>query len=153
MRFTLRTAEAADRIAWHISAVVERAIEMLPEAERVAAGVELARTLVDRIVAGTAVTELGDERPEEAARVLRAIHRLRPDGQPAAIDAPLIPLLDSALLTNSPGEPAVGHQVAAEIASADRIDLIMAFIRRSGIRPLREKRRGGMWPTAAGCGS
>lgn len=137
----LRTAEAADRIAWHISSVVERAIEMLPERDRAAVAIELARMLVDRIVEATAVTELEGERPVESASVLRAVHRLRPDGQPATIDAPLIPLLDSALLTNSPGEPAVGHQVAAEIASADRIDLIMAFIRRSGIRPLREKLR------------
>jgi superfamily II DNA or RNA helicase/HKD family nuclease len=100
---------------------------------------------VDRVVEGTNVAELSDERPATrrpgGRGVLRAVHRLRPDGAPREIDAPLIPLLDSALLTNSPGEPAVGHQVAAEIASADRIDLIMAFIRRSGIRPLREKLR------------
>jgi hypothetical protein len=138
---SLRPAEAADRIAWHIAAVVERAIEMVPESKRMETGVRLARTLVEQLVEDTQVTELTDERPHDPAKVLRAIHRLRPDGQSATIDAPLIPLLDSALLTNSPGEPAVGHQVAAEIASADRIDLIMAFIRRSGIRSLREKLR------------
>jgi HKD family nuclease len=121
--------------------VVERAIEMVPESQRTTGGAALARTLVDRVVEATNVSELTDERPADLAIVLRAVHRLRPDGAPRAIDAPLIPLLDSALLTNSPGEPAVGHQVAAEIASADRIDLIMAFIRRSGIRPLREKLR------------
>ena len=137
----LRTAEAADRIAWHIASVVERAIEMLPESQRARAGVALARSLVDRVVEGTAVAELGAQRPREPAGVLRAVQRLQPDGQPAPIDAPLIPLLDSALLTNSPGEPNVGSQISAEIASADRIDLIMAFIRRSGILPLREKLR------------
>src|SRR5690554_6195870 len=126
----LRSAEAADRIAWHIAAVVERAIEMLPELERAAVGIELARTLVERVVEATDLAELEDHRPDEPGHVLRAVHRLRPDGRPAAIEEPLIPLLDSALLTNSPGEPAVGHQVATEIASADRIDLIMAFIRR-----------------------
>ena len=59
----LRTAEAADRIAWHVAAVVERAIDMLPEAERADAGVALARTLVDTIVGATDVTDLLDERP------------------------------------------------------------------------------------------
>jgi superfamily II DNA or RNA helicase/HKD family nuclease len=137
----LRTAEAADRIAWHIASVVERAIEMLPESQRTTAGVALARSLVDRVVEATDVAELTDHRPRDPAELLRAVHRLRPDGQPKPIDAPMIPLLDSALLTNSPGEPAVGHQVATEIASADRIDLIMAFIRRSGIRPLLEGMR------------
>ncbi len=135
---SLRTAEAADRIAWHIASVVERAIEMLPESKRAEAGAALARSLVARVVNATEVTELADESLREPPEVLRAVSRLRPDGSPADIDAPLIPLLDSALLTNSPGEPNVGRQIAAEIASADRIDLIMAFIRRSGIQPLRE---------------
>jgi superfamily II DNA or RNA helicase len=67
--------------------------------------------------------------------------RLLPDGNPEDIDTPLIPLLDSALLTNSPGEPRVGHELAAEIPSADRIDVVMAFIRRTGIAPFREKLR------------
>ncbi len=149
----LRNAEAADRIAWHIASVVERAIEALPEAQRAAAGVALARSLVDRVVEENgAAAELTTERPPDPACVLFGVHRLRPTGTPKPIDAPLIPLLDSALLTNSPGEPAVGHQVAAEIASADRIDLIMAFIRRSGIRPLREKLRKHV-ETAARSGS
>ena len=49
---------------------------------------------------------------------------------------PLIPLLDTTLLTNAPGEPRVGNQLLTELHSADRIDLVMAFIRRSGIGPL-----------------
>jgi superfamily II DNA or RNA helicase/HKD family nuclease len=49
---------------------------------------------------------------------------------------PLIPLLDTTLLTNAPGEPRVGHQVSTEIYSADRIDVVMAFIRRSGVSQL-----------------
>lgn len=137
----VRAAEAADRIAWHVASVVERAIEMLPDAERTRIGVELARTLIDGILEQTNLSELADQQLSDRGQVLRAIRPLRPDGEPAAVDVPLIPLLDSALLTNSPGEPNVGSQVAAEIASADRIDLIMAFIRRSGIRPLREKLR------------
>ena len=68
--------------------------------------------------------------------VLRAIAERRPDGSAAPIAQPLIPLLDTALLTNSPGEPVVGSQLRAEIDSADRIDVVMAFIRRSGIAPL-----------------
>jgi HKD family nuclease len=57
------------------------------------------------------------------------------------VSEPLIPLLDTALLTNSPGEPRVGHQLIAEIASADRIDFVMAFIRHSGIRPMLDSLR------------
>ena len=66
---------------------------------------------------------------------------LLPDGSPESIPVPLIPLLDTTLLTNSPGEPRVGHQIQTEIASADRIDVIMAFIRRSGLAQIREPLR------------
>jgi HKD family nuclease len=68
--------------------------------------------------------------------VLRAVVGLLPDGTGESIPQPLIPLLDTTLLTNAPGEPRVGNQVLTEICSADRIDLVMAFIRRSGIAPM-----------------
>src|SRR5262249_22381492 len=66
------------------------------------------------------------------------IARRMPDGSPETIAPPLIPLLDTTLLTNAPGEPRVGSQLHTEIASADAIDIVMAFIRFSGIRPLLE---------------
>ncbi len=68
--------------------------------------------------------------------VLRSITTSLPDGTAAQITQPLIPLLDTTLLTNAPDEPRVGSQVEQEIHSADRIDVVMAFIRFSGISPL-----------------
>ena len=136
----LRNAEAADRIARHVADVIEHAIDDAPEDGRAALGVELARRLID-LIASTATPELLEHRPDTAGRILRAIVGRMPDGTPETIEAPLIPLLDTALLTNSPGEPRVGSQIQAEIASADRIDVVMAFIRRSGLAPLRDKLR------------
>lgn len=70
--------------------------------------------------------------PSDPATVLHAIlGRLPDDAQ--AIAQPLIPLLDTTLLTNAPGEPNLWSQLRSEIESADRIDVVMAFIRRSGI--------------------
>ncbi|MDP9225855.1 MAG: DEAD/DEAH box helicase family protein, partial [Actinomycetota bacterium] len=54
---------------------------------------------------------------------------------------PLIPLLDTTLLTNAPGEPRVGKQILTEIESADAIDVVMAFVRRSGLTPIAEALR------------
>ncbi len=140
-RTGLRAAEAADRIALHVSRVVERALEMVPEERRTEIGIPLARTLIEGIVDRLGLEALLADRPLEPGEILRSVTPVRPDGTPAPLEGPLIPLLDSALLTNAPGEPSVGHQIAAEIASADRIDLVMAFIRRTGIRPLRDKLR------------
>lgn len=135
----LRNAEAADRIALHLASVVERAIETLPERERAKVGVGIARRIIEQVVGEAGGGDLIAERPIEPPQLLRAIRGRLPDGRPASIDEPLIPLLDTTLLTNAPGEPRVGHQLLTEIASADRIDLVMAFIRRSGIAPLRER--------------
>jgi HKD family nuclease len=50
---------------------------------------------------------------------------------------PLIPLADSTLLVNASGEPSVGQALIHEIPSAQRIDLLCAFIKWSGLRLLQ----------------
>lgn len=138
----LRPAEAPDRIAWHLSRQLERAIAGVGDDQRVDAGIAVARALLDRL--GELLDrerEFDDERPAPPGEVLRAVRRVRPDGRPADVGEPLIPLLDTTLLTNAPGEPSLWSQLSAEIESADAIDVVMAFIRRSGIRPLLDALR------------
>lgn len=137
----LNNAEAADRLALHVARVVEQAINAVPENARADVGSELARRLVELLSEDPSRAALMNQRPVSPGSVLRAIMPLGPDGTPQDIAGPLIPLLDTTLLTNSPGEPRVGHQIATEIASADRIDVVMAFIRRTGIAPLRDQLR------------
>lgn len=137
VRGPLRAAEAADRIALHLARFVERAISTISEDERSKTGIDLARRLVDAVIRSLpAAEDLAAERPTELGELLHSVVGRLPDGRPELIPEPLIPLLDTTLLTNAPGEPRVGHQLLAEIHSADRIDVVMAFIRRSGIAPL-----------------
>ncbi|MBI5518321.1 MAG: DUF3427 domain-containing protein [Deltaproteobacteria bacterium] len=140
-REPLHDAEAADRLALHLAGVVERAVTSLEPAERVSRGVALARRLVDVIVEHTETDALSAERPLASAQVLRSVLARLPDGSPEDLPAPWTSLLDTTLLTNAPGEPRLGSQLRAEIASADRIDVVMAFIRRSGIAPLLDPLR------------
>jgi superfamily II DNA or RNA helicase/HKD family nuclease len=133
----LRNAEAADRLALHIATLVERAVLAWPENDRAQLGAEMVSALVAHLTELTNAAVPLSERPAIPASLLRAIRGRRPDGSLADIEEPLIPLLDTTLLTNAPGEPRVGHQILTEIASADRIDVVMAFIRRTGIAPLR----------------
>jgi superfamily II DNA or RNA helicase len=136
IRGGLQAPEAADRIALHLARVVERAIATIDESERTAVGIDLARRLIDMIRTLPSAGALATERPVQLGEVLRCVVGHLPDGRPEVIASPMIPLLDTTLLTNAPGEPRVGHQVLTEIHSADRIDVVMAFIRRSGIAPL-----------------
>lgn len=99
----------------------------------------VARGLLDRL-GELAEVDQGTQLVEPAS-VLNAILRRRPDGKPEELEAPVIPLLDTTLLTNAPGEPTLWSQLQSEIASATSIDLVMAFIRRSGMRPLLDALR------------
>ena len=99
----------------------------------------MARALLDRL--GELVEVDPSDAPVDPATVLHAILGRRPDGSPESIAQPLIPLLDTTLLTNAPGEPNLWNQLRSEIESADRIDVVMAFIRRSGIAPLLDALR------------
>ena len=137
----LRAAEAADRVALHLSRVVQRAIASLDDDERVASSIGLARRLIQQIEATIEGSGAAREAPIAPGRVLRAISARLPDGSAESIPQPLVPLLDTTLLTNAPGEPSVGSQLRAETHSADRIDVVMAFIRRSGVTPLLEALR------------
>ncbi|MFZ4519332.1 MAG: DUF3427 domain-containing protein [Microthrixaceae bacterium] len=140
----LESAEAADRLALHVSAVVERAVAGLPDALRSEVGAELVRRLVDALereivaVAGRAA-DLGDDRPVGDGTVLRSIGAVGPDGRAVFDEYPATPLLDTALLTNARGEPNLAHQLRSEIPSADRIDVVMAFVVRSGLAPYRHE--------------
>ena len=135
----LDSADAADRIAWHLSRQVERALVDVNDDQRVEVGLRVARALLDRL--GEFVESDPGARPTDPASVLHAILRRLPDGSTAAVDVPLIPLLDTTLLTNAPGEPTLWSQLRSEIESADEIDVVMAFIRRSGIGPLLDALR------------
>ena len=54
---------------------------------------------------------------------------------------PHVPLSASDLLVNARGEPGVGHALDREIPSADRIDLLCAFVRWNGLRLLLPRLR------------
>lgn len=55
------------------------------------------------------------------------------------LERPLTPLSSAALLTNARGEPSLMTELRAELASADRVDLLCAFVRWAGIRVLEEQ--------------
>jgi HKD family nuclease len=137
----LRPADAADRLAFHLERLIRRALSSVAEKERAAVGVALARKLVAHIDSAVAGSPLAGEAPVAPGVVLRALLGRHPDGTVNPLPEPLIPLLDTALLTNAPGEPRVGSQILAEIPSADRIDVVMAFVRWTGLVPLLDTLR------------
>lgn len=129
-RSQLHPAEAGDRLAFHLGRLLMQVIDGVDEKHRVSDGITLVRKLLDSMESD--LTKGQCVVPEDS--LLQAVLGRDPSGSPVPIESPLIPLLDTTLLTNARGEPRVGHQIGTEIDSAQRIDIVMAFIRRSGIR-------------------
>jgi HKD family nuclease len=137
----LTDAEAADRLSRYLGDFVKRAIESVPEREQAAFGVRLTRQLLEELSRRRDGALTPDELPIEPGRVLRALLRSLPGGGVETIERPLTPLLDTTVFTNARGEPSVRHELQAEIASAESIDIVIAFIRYSGIAPLLDALR------------
>jgi hypothetical protein len=134
----LSDAEASDRISRHVARLLAQAIEAAPERERTAEGIRLAREVLELLGAVGPVADLELDIPTYPGQVLQALLRTQPDGSLEQIERPLTPLLDTTVFTNAPGEPKVGYELRAEVHSADSIDVVIAFIRWSGVRPLFE---------------
>lgn len=87
--------------------------------------------------------EATEESPTEP-RQLRTLRRIPGPGvEPwTGLDRrPSIPLTEAALLTNAHGEPSVGSELRAELATCDGVDLLIAFVMWPGLRILEAELR------------
>jgi superfamily II DNA or RNA helicase/HKD family nuclease len=75
----------------------------------------------------------------ESAEILTAVRNsaLADSRKTSAI--PAIPLSDLALLTNAKGEPNMRSQLQRELQSADRVDILMAFVMKQGVALISEQ--------------
>ena len=66
-------------------------------------------------------------------RELRSVAAIPTAGPPQHPLRPRTRLSESALLTNAPGDESLLHALLAELASADAVDLLCAFVRLQGV--------------------
>jgi superfamily II DNA or RNA helicase len=126
----LGASEAARRLAEHFGAHLERALNSIPKKERPHAQVELVNELlavVERHAGSFPVSDDGVH-----GRLLTAVR-----GGDALPLRPQLPLSESGLYVNANRERSLEVALKLEIESADRIDLICAFLFWEGYRPLR----------------
>nr|WP_316776385.1 DUF3427 domain-containing protein [Streptomyces sasae] len=131
-------------LARHISRAIGRRLSQLPQDKRVAVANQIIKSLASEAadLETTDVVELIADGPRQllalAEREAPGVYAIRP----------LTPLSETALITNSPEDPSLGSELRAELATADRIDLLCAFVKWYGIRvlesSLREAARRGV---------
>jgi superfamily II DNA or RNA helicase/HKD family nuclease len=128
-------AEQALTIARHLSPIIERSLR--------AAGTADDRAELARRILGVLPHAFADG---ETLRLLEAgkIARLDEIARATALGAsrlprPATPFSDAALMTNSHNEPTLAAELRAEMASADHVDLLCAFVKWQGLRLLEEQ--------------
>lgn len=129
----LDAADSHSVLARHLAAEVERALAAVPRDERPNAQVAIVNSLLDELqrIAGSS-DEPDGGKVQSPGRELLAVFKTTP------YERPQTPLASSTLLTRNRAEPSLGGELAREVASADRIDVLVAFITVGGVRLLRD---------------
>lgn len=120
---------SAQVLSRHISSTVQRLLQGLSPAEQVVAANQILESINTMDGAKEWVELIAD-----GPRQLLAIAEQEAPGVYAV--RPATPLSETALLTNSPGDPSLGFELRAELATADRVDLLCAFVKWHGLRVL-----------------
>ncbi len=128
--------EASQVLASFVSDAVLRSLLAARPEERV--------SLANHVLASLGAGDVVEPGPQQ----LLALRRPIAPGVWSLDTRPQTPLSQPALLTNAHGEPSMGTEIAAELDSADSVDLLCAFVKWSGLRVLKEpllrlKQRGG----------
>ena len=124
-------------LARHVYQLLRRALEGIPgEGDTQSANqIALANRLVEVLFEHGA---MADDRVADAARLLlEAVERRVLGSTPAPITRPTLSLRRTGLLVNGRRDVQIASEIAREIPSADRIDLLCAFVRHSGLRLFR----------------
>lgn len=150
-RTDLDPADAHEVLGRHIAALTTRALRAVSGSDResLARQVAIANQIAETIASI-------EPRAVDTADQVTDVHKLltaiadppTPPAKPTFPVRPRTPLSTGALLVNGRHQPRIGHEVATEMASADEVDLLCAFIKWYGLRlverPIRELiERGG----------
>ncbi len=92
----------------------------------------------DRVALTNEVLALiGSEVVEEGPQQLLAVAREEQPGVWSLLQTrPAVPLSQPALLTNAHSDPKLGAELRAELTTANRVDLLCAFVKWYGLRVL-----------------
>ncbi|MBQ0983681.1 DUF3427 domain-containing protein [Streptomyces sp. F63] len=137
---TVGEASSPHVLSRHIGETVRRILQGLTPAEQVAAANHVLKSL-NTIEGAQEWVQLVADGP----RQLLALSEK--ESSDAYALRPATPLSETALITNAPEDPSVGFELRAELATADRVDLLCAFVKWHGLRVLEEslqaaRRRG-----------
>ncbi|MFD0733876.1 DUF3427 domain-containing protein [Planotetraspora mira] len=140
-RRSLDPADAHEALARHLAALTRRALRAVrgeTDAAQLAQQVEIANKVAELVGSLVPDAAAPDELVEAAQELLGVARGRDATGLVRFPPRPVIPLTTSALLVAGRGQPEIGHELKRELASADHVDLLCAFVKWNGVRVLAE---------------
>lgn len=140
-------AEASKVLAQYLADVVQKGLDnVLDNGGDISAQIRLTNQIVDLIQNTTKEADFAalgvDRRAEQLLALLRETDPRLAVGKTAAdIERPETSIAQSSLFTGAVHEPQMFTELKKEIVSADRIDMLVSFIKWSGLRLIMDELR------------
>ena len=140
------TAEAAKVLAQYLTDVVQKGLENVQDNGGIEAQIQLANQIINTIQATTEEADFAalsvDHRAEQLLALLQQNDPRLATGKSAkGLDRPETSIAQSSLFTGAIHEPQMYTELKKEIVSADRIDMLVSFIKWSGLRLIMDELR------------
>jgi superfamily II DNA or RNA helicase len=144
-RAPLDPGDAHEVLTRHLAGLASRVLRSIPGEDGAALvrQVEMANRMAKAILALAPESSRGGDLVAPTRDLLQAI--ASPSDVPGPVGFPArpeVPLSTSALLVNGRDQPRIGVEVQNELASADRVDLLCAFVKWYGVRVLENHIEG-----------
>lgn len=139
-------AEASGILTGYISEVIKKSLDRISDGENVSAQVELINKIVN-VLSGETGDDISEltvtEDAEQLIALLSSDDPMVRIGKKKAKDVirPETSISQSSLFTGAVHEPQMFSELKKEIATADRIDMLVSFIKWSGVRLIIDELR------------
>jgi len=138
-------AEASKVLAQYVASVVERGLEKAKDDGGLSAQVELVNQVITAVSAQTRDADFDGlsvaQRAEQLLALFERKNTVLSIDEKAAVTRPETSLARSSLFTGAVHEPQLFTELKKEIVSCDRIDMLVSFIKWSGLRLIIDELR------------
>lgn len=131
--------EAKEVLSKYLSQVVKRSLNLIKSKE-INEQIDICNNIINYLSDKTEDEEIKvDNNIHEKGKILLSIDEKKNKSNPKNMIRPLTPISQSFLFTNSNNEPDLVSELKREILSSDSIDIIVSFIRWTGIRLIKDE--------------
>ncbi|WP_029319731.1 DUF3427 domain-containing protein [Butyrivibrio sp. AE3004] len=140
-------AEASEVFTRYIADIVRKTLDMMPETDNLDSKVKLVNKIVGLVLSETNQDELSklavDDKAEQLLAIVSESDPMYRIGKLKAKDVvrPETSISQSSLFTGAVHEPQMYTEIKKELETADRIDMLVSFIKWSGLRLIIDELR------------